>query len=367
MTHKQHRVKSMSIFEHPSYDGHEQVYFVTDEPTGLKAIIAVHSTVRGPACGGCRMWPYANSEDALRDVLRLSKGMSYKNAVADLELGGGKSVIIGDSRKHKTKELFEAFGRAVDRLNGTYITAEDVGISTDDMKIVHSVTPHVAGLTDIPEASGDPSPITARGVFLGVEATAKSSFGADNLNGVRVAVQGVGHVGEYLCDYLHAVGAELVITDIHEDSLKAVQEKTGAKIVAPDEIYDVEADIFAPCALGAILNDETLKRLKVKAVAGGANNQLATPEIGQKLHDMGLLYAPDYVINGGGIINVASELKARWQGGKHDPEWVEGKLQKLKATLTEIYDRSKGDDTPPHEVADELARLRLVARHVEMA
>lgn len=357
----------MSIFEHPSYDSHEQVYFVTDEPTGLQAIIAVHSTVRGPACGGCRMWSYDSSADALNDVLRLSRGMSYKNAVADLDLGGGKSVIIGDSRKHKTKDMFEAFGRAVDRLKGTYITAEDVGISTDDMKIVHGITPHVAGLTDVPGASGDPSPVTARGVYLGIEATAEAALKATDLKGVRVAIQGVGHVGEYLSGYLHDAGAELVITDIHKESLDRVAANTGAKVVAPDEIYDADVDIFAPCALGAILNEHTLPRIKAKAIAGGANNQLANPEIGQILHDKGVLYAPDYVINGGGIINVASELKARWQGGQYDREWVEGKLQKLKSTISEIYARSASDDTPPHVVADELARSRLTAKVAEPA
>lgn len=357
----------MSVFEHPSFDNHEQVYFVEDKPSGLKAIISVHSTLRGPACGGCRMWAYENSEAALKDVLRLSKGMTYKNAVADLDLGGGKSVILGDARTQKTPELLAAFGRAVDRLKGTYITAEDVGISTDDMKLVSKYTPHVAGLTDGPSASGDPSPVTAKGVFLGVGTAARHALGASDLKGVRVAIQGVGHVGAYLAQYLHDAGAKLVITDIHQDQLKAVAEKTGATIVAPEAIYEADVDIFAPCALGAILNPGTLGKLKVKAVAGGANNQLATPEIGHELMQMGILYAPDYVINGGGIINVASELKARATGGSYDPQWVEGKLKRLAETLDEIFTRAKAEGKPPHEVADLVAQSRLQVKAPELA
>ena len=352
----------MTLFDSPSFAGHEGVHAFYDEKTGLKAIVAVHSTARGPAVGGCRMWNCASSEEALTDVLRLSRGMSYKNAVADLEMGGGKSVIIGDAKTQKTPELFRAFGRAINTLGGCYYSAEDVGVSVADIAEARTVTDFVLGLSDGPWGSGDPSPVTAEGVFRSNLVTAKRVWGQDDLNGLTVAVQGAaGHVGAYLCEKLHAAGAKLIVTDIAEQALRDIAERTNAEVVAPDAIYDVQADIYAPCALGATLNSETLARLKVKAVCGAANNQLATPEIGAELAKAGVLYAPDYVINAGGIINVASELTARQTGGAYDRAWVETKLVRLMETLNEVYDRAADEGRPTHEIADAIAEARIRA------
>ncbi len=359
--------QSMILFDSPNFSNHEGVHAFSDEKTGLKAIVAVHSTARGPAVGGTRMWSYATAEEALEDVLRLSKGMSYKNAIADLEMGGGKSVIIGDSRTQKTPELFRAFGRFLNGLGGSYYAAEDVGTSVEDIAEARKVTEYVLGLKDGPEASGDPSPVTAEGVFRSNMVVARRLFGQSDMTGLTVAVQGVGHVGAYLCEKLHAAGAKLVITDVNQDNLKAVAEKTGAEIVAPDAIYDVQADIYAPCALGATLNPETIKRLKVKAVCGAANNQLATPDIGDALHEMGILYAPDYVVNGGGIINVASEMNARQNGTAYDPQWVEGKLSRLMETFEEILVRSERENRPTYQIADAIAEERIKAAADEKA
>ncbi|MBX3478296.1 MAG: Glu/Leu/Phe/Val dehydrogenase [Brevundimonas sp.] len=356
-----------TLFDSPSFANHEGVHSFFDEKTGLKAIVAVHSTARGPAVGGCRMWNYASSAEALEDVLRLSKGMSYKNAIADLEMGGGKSVIIGDSRTQKTPELFRAFGRAIDTLGGCYYSAEDVGVSVEDIAEARKVTPYVLGLKDGPEASGDPSPVTAEGVFRSTLVAARRLWKQDDLTGLTVAVQGVGHVGGYLADKLHKAGAKLVITDVNVQALEEVAARTGAQVVAPDAIYDAKADIYAPCALGATLNPETLDRLTVKAVVGAANNQLATADIGQALFDRGVLYAPDYVINGGGIINVASEMTARQTGGAYDPAWVEAKLVRLMETLEEILERSAAEKRPTHEIADAIAEARISAAAVEKA
>ncbi len=351
----------MTLFDSPSFAGHEGVHAFYDEKTGLKAIVAVHSTARGPAVGGCRMWNYGSAAEALEDVLRLSMGMSYKNAMADLEMGGGKSVIIGDSRTQKSPELFQAFGRAVHSLNGTYYSAEDVGVSVEDIAEARKATPYVLGLSDGKEASGDPSPVTAEGVYRSTLVAVRRLWKQDDLTGLTVALQGVGHVGAYLADKLHKAGAKLIISDVNQAALEEVAGRTGAQIVAPDAIYDVDADIYAPCALGATLNDQTLPRLKVRAVVGAANNQLATPEIGQKLFDAGILYTPDYVNNGGGIINVASELKARETGGSYDPEWVEGKLVRLAETLDEILERSETEKRPTHLIADAIAEARIKA------
>lgn len=352
---------SGTLFDSPSFSNHEGVHAFFDEKTGLKAIVAVHSTARGPAVGGTRMWNYGSAAEALEDVLRLSKGMSYKNAVADLEMGGGKSVIIGDSRTQKTPELFRAFGRAVDTLGGIYYAAEDVGVSVADIAEARKETTRVLGLKDGPEASGDPSPVTAEGVFRSTLVAARRLWKQDDLTGLTVAIQGIGHVGGYLADKLHKAGAKLVMTDVNTALLREVAARTGAEIVAPEAIYDVQADIYAPCALGATLNPETLDRLTVKAVVGAANNQLATADIGQALFDRGVLYAPDYVVNGGGIINVASEMKARQSGGAYDPAWVEGKLARLMETLEEILDRSAVEKRPTHEIADAIAEARIQA------
>ncbi|MDP1632927.1 MAG: Glu/Leu/Phe/Val dehydrogenase [Caulobacter sp.] len=348
----------MSVFDSPAFENHEGVHSVFDEKTGLKAIIAVHSTARGPAAGGCRMWPYASGEAALTDALKLSRAMSYKNAMADIPLGGGKAVIIGDSRTDKTPALFEAFGRAVDGLGGRYWTAEDVGVSPADLAHARKHTRFVAGLDGHPAASGDPSPVTAEGVFRGVRLCVERAYDRD-LKGVTVAIQGVGHVGAWLADKLHAAGARLIITDVNPAALAQVAGRTGATIVAPDAIFDAEAEVFAPCALGGALNADTLGRLKGRVVAGAANNQLASPDVGQLLFERGRLYAPDYVINGGGIINVAAEIAALEASAAFDPAWVESRLQRLMTTLGEVLDRSIVERRPTHEVADELAKARI--------
>ena len=348
----------MSVFDSPAFENHEGVHAVFDEKTGLKTIIAIHSTARGPAAGGCRMWPYETDDAALTDALRLSRAMSYKNALADIPLGGGKAVIIGDARTQKTPALFEAFGRAVEGLGGRYWTAEDVGVSPADLESARKQTRYVAGLEGHAAASGDPSPVTAEGVFRGLRLCVERAYGRD-LKGVRVAIQGVGHVGAYLAEKLAAAGAELVITDVNEATLAQVAARTGATIVPPAAIFDVEAEVFAPCALGGAINAETLGRIRGRVVAGAANNQLASPEIGALLFERGLLYAPDYVINGGGIINVAAEIAAIEAGTAFDPSWVEAKLTRLTATLGEILDVSLAEKRPTHEVADEMAKARI--------
>ena len=351
----------MTLFDSPSFAQHEGVHAFFDEKTGLKAIVAVHSTARGPAVGGCRMWNYGSSAEALEDVLRLSRGMSYKNAVADLDMGGGKSVIMGDSRTQKTPELFRAFGRALNTLGGCYYSAEDVGVSVEDIAEARKETPYVVGLSGGKEGSGDPSPVTAEGVYRSTLVAARRLWKQDDLTGLTVALQGVGHVGGYLADKLAKAGAKLIITDVNTQTLEEVAARTGAEIVAPDAIYDVQADIYAPCALGATLNEKTLDRITAKAVVGAANNQLATPEIGHELFRRGVLYAPDYVVNGGGIINVASEMRARETGGSYDPQWVEGKVDRLMQTLEEVLERSDTEQRPTHEIADAIAEARINA------
>ncbi|MDX1292314.1 MAG: Glu/Leu/Phe/Val dehydrogenase dimerization domain-containing protein, partial [Hyphomonas sp.] len=295
-----------------------------------------------------------SGEAMLRDALRLSQGMSYKNAMADIPLGGGKAVIWGNAKTDKSPELFRAFGRAVDSLQGKYITAEDVGISVADMQVVREETAHVAGLDEGAAASGDPSPITALGIYLGIRETAQRAFGTDDLSGRTIAVQGVGSVGARVCEYLAKAGANLVITDIDQTALADVSSRTGARIVAPDEIYDIEADIFSPNALGSVINEETLDRFRVKAIAGGANNQLTVPEMGEHLRQRGILYAPDYVINGGGIINVAAEIS-----GNYSREWVDSKVRTLMVTLGNVLDSALQQGEPTNLVADRIARERI--------
>lgn len=349
----------MTLFDSPAFEGHEGVHAFFDERSGLKCIIAVHSTARGPAAGGCRMWSYESAELALDDALRLSRAMSYKNAMADLELGGGKAVIIGDSRTQKAPALFEALGRAVEAVGGRYWTAEDVGVSPADLVHARKHTRYVAGLVGgHPAASGDPSPVTAEGVFRGVRLCVRRALNRD-LDGVTVAIQGVGHVGAFLAEKLHAAGAKLVIADVNQEAVRAVAERTGAQVVEPAAIFDVDAEVFAPCALGGAVDAETLPRLKARVIAGGANNQLADPAVGRAVFERGLLYAPDYVINGGGIINVAGEIRALDRAEAFDPAWVEGKLSRLMQTLDEVLDRSEMERRPTHEVANEIARARI--------
>jgi leucine dehydrogenase len=300
------------------------------------------------------MWNYPTGDAMLTDVLRLSQGMSYKNAMAGIPLGGGKAVIWGDPKSGKSEALFEAFGRAVQSLNGTYYTAEDVGVDVGDMAVVRRETRFVAGLDEGAAASGDPSPVTAKGVYLGIREVAKRLFGTDDLNGRTIAVQGVGSVGGYTCDHLAKAGAKLIITDIDQDALAAVSARTGATIVGPNDIYDTDADIFSPNALGAVINEKTLARLRVKGIAGGANNQLVVPEMGEFLRRKGILYAPDYVINGGGIINVAAEIS-----GSYSRDWVEETLSRLIVTLGSVLDEALKTDQPTNYVADRIARARI--------
>ena len=348
----------MPLFESPAFEGHEGVHAFYDEASGLRAIVAVHSTVRGPAAGGVRMWAYENDQAALDDALKLSRAMSYKNAVADLELGGGKSVIIGDARTQKTPALFEAFGEAVESLGGRYWAAEDVGVSPADLTHTRRRTRFVAGLEGHDAASGDPSPVTAEGVFRGVRLCVRRALGCE-LDGVRVAIQGVGNVGGGLADKLAAAGAVLTVTDANLALAEQVADRTGAELVAPGAIFDAEADVFAPCALGGAVSIETLARIKARIVAGGANNQLASPEAGQALYEKGLIYAPDYVINGGGIINVAAEIRALELGLAYDRAWVDAKLARLTDTLDEILQRSLDERRPTHLIAAQVARARL--------
>ncbi len=348
----------MTLFDSPLYDGHEAVYAWHDEPTGLKAIIAIHSTARGPSAGGCRMWNYGSSQAALDDALRLSRAMSYKNAMADLDLGGGKAVILGDARRDKTPELFEALGRGIEALQGRYWGAEDVGVTPEDLAGARRQTRYVAGLVGLPSASGDPSPVTAEGLFRAIRLAARRRLDKD-INQVSVAIQGAGSVGGELADRLAAAGARLTVCDLNQGLADAVARRTGARQVKPEGIYDVDADVFAPCALGGSINADTVPRLKGSIIAGGANNQLAMGEVGDYLWDKGVLYCPDYVINCGGIINVAAEIRAIEAGGAYDPAWVEGKLGRMVETLGEVLDKAQADRRSPHRIADELARARV--------
>ena len=348
----------MSLTENPiisqmSAMGHEQVLFCNDSATGLKAIIAIHNTVLGPALGGTRMWSYSNEMEALNDVLRLSKGMTYKNSISGLNLGGGKAVIIGDARTMKSEALFRRFGKFVESLAGNYITAEDVGISPSDMNWVNMETNHVAGL---PGKSGDPSPVTAYGVYMGMKACAKVQFGSDSLEGKTIAVQGVGHVGEYLVKHLASEKANVVITDIHEETLKRVANEYGVKVVAPNEIYDVPMDIYAPCAMGATINDETLSRLKCSIISGAANNQLAIEQKhGLEVMNRGIIYAPDYTINAGGVINCFSEVEGL------SSEWAHTKAGEIYTTILNIIHRSKEANIPTYQIANKMAEERIAA------
>ncbi|MFM7565986.1 MAG: Glu/Leu/Phe/Val dehydrogenase dimerization domain-containing protein [Flavobacteriales bacterium] len=342
------------ILFHLSNMGHEQVLFCNDSQSGLKAIIAVHNTVLGPALGGTRMWAYQNEQDALRDVLRLSRGMTYKNAISGLALGGGKAVIIGDARTMKSEALFRRFGQFVQSLSGKYITAEDVGISPEDMVHVSKETSHVVGL---PGKSGDPSPVTAYGVYMGMKACAKVQFGSDSLAGKRVAVQGVGHVGQYLVKHLTEEGATVYITDIHEETLRTVSATYGATVVPPTEIYTLDMDIYAPCALGATINDETLSQLNCSIIAGAANNQLADEKRhGKILMERGICYAPDFAINAGGVINCFSEVSG------NSLEWSHQKAGEIYQTILTILQRANAENRPSYELANQMAEERILAR-----
>lgn len=344
-------------FEGMTIGGHEQVTFCYDEATGLRAIIAIHNTVLGPALGGLRMWNYATETEALNDVLRLSRGMTYKAAITGLNLGGGKAVIIGDAKTQKSEALIRRFGRFVESLGGKYITAEDVGINTRDMEYISNETKHVSGLPESMGGSGDPSPVTAYGVYMGMKAAAKHKWGNDSLNGKTVTVQGTGHVGFYLLQLLVKEGAKLVVADINEDNLKKAVDETGATVVSPNDIYDVQADIYAPCALGATLNSGTIPRLKCEIVAGSANNQLAIEEQdGHALISRGIIYAPDFLINAGGLINVYNEVL-----GKYNKDRVMRHTETIYGQTLAILERAEMQKITPQLAANHIAEERINA------
>lgn len=344
----------MGVFELIEAHGdHEEVVICNHKDSGLKAIIAIHNTALGPALGGTRMWNYGSTEEALIDVLRLSKGMSYKAANAGLNLGGGKAVIIGDPKKHKSEELFRAFGMYVNSLNGKYITAEDVGTTVQDMEYVFMETPWVTGIPKGLGGSGDPSPYTAKGVMFGIKAAAKVKFGVDSIEGLRVAVQGLGNVGANLVRYLKEEKAIVTVADIDQERVKAICEEHSIESVAPDKVVTSECDIFAPCAMGAIINDDTIERLKCQVIAGGANNQLAEPRHGDILKDIGILYAPDYVINSGGLMNVFVELEG------YSPKRAYEKTMRVYDNLMEVFEIAKTNDVNTQVAANEMAERRL--------
>lgn len=332
---------------------HEEVVFCHNKEVGLKAIIAIHNTALGPALGGTRMWNYANEEEALIDVLRLSKGMTYKASAAGLNLGGGKAVIIGDPKKDKTEAMFRAFGAFVNSLHGRYITAEDVGTKVQDMEYVFMETPYVTGIPATFGGSGDPSPYTAHGVLMGIKASVKEKLGADNLKGVRVAVQGLGNVGYHLVGFLIKEGASVMAADIDQAKVKSVVDEFGVKAMDPQTIVTTECDVFAPCALGAVINDSTIGELKCKIVAGGANNQLAEYKHGDFLMERGILYAPDYVINAGGLMNVFVELEG------YSSERAFEKTTQVYDNLMNVYRIAKAEKIANHKAADRLAEDRI--------
>ncbi|MBP4143167.1 Glu/Leu/Phe/Val dehydrogenase [Flavobacterium sp. P4023] len=348
------------VFGQMSFDDHEQIVFCNDKDTGLKAIIGIHNSVMGPALGGTRMYNYANEWEALNDVLRLSRGMTFKAAITGLDIGGGKAVIIGDAKTQKTPELMRKFGEFVHSLSGRYITAEDVGMETKDMDIVRDVTPYVTGISEERGGSGNPSPVTAYGVFMGMKAAAKQKFGSDNLSGKKVLVQGIGHVGETLVEYLTKEGAIVTIADINEEKLNEVSTKYHSEIYRGEDLYTADVDIYAPCAMGATLNDDTVRKIKAKVIAGAANNQLADENIhGAILQERGILYAPDFLINAGGIINVYAEL------AHYDKAEIMRKTENIYNTTLEIFDFAIANNITTHKAALTIAQNRIDQRKLE--
>jgi leucine dehydrogenase len=348
------------VFGQLSFDNHEQLVFCNDKDTGLRAIIGIHNTVLGPALGGTRMWNYATEWDALNDVLRLSRGMTFKAAITGLNLGGGKAVIIGDAKTQKTPELMKRFGEFVHSLSGKYITAEDVGMATEDMDLVREVTPYVTGISEEKGGAGNPSPITAYGVFMGMKAAAKYAFGTDILEDRTVFVEGIGNVGEALVENLSNEGAKIFISDINQERLEYVRDKYNATIYGGDNLYGEEMDIYAPCALGATVNDDTIHQLKAKVIAGAANNQLADEKKhGMLLRDRGIIYAPDFLINAGGIINVYAELE---NYGRHE---IIRKTENIYNTTLEILHNAETNNVTTHQAAFDVAQARIDARKKE--
>lgn len=352
-----------AFWTEPDFDDHEMVHVVRDRESGLMAIIAVHSSHLGPGAGGTRFWHYPNPKDGLRDALRLSRGMSYKNAMAGLPMGGGKAVILADEARTKTPELLAAFGDAVEGLNGRYVTAEDVGISEADMVAVSQRTEHVSGLpvSGQGNAGGDPGPFTSYGIYLGIKAAVRHRLGTDSMDGVHVAVQGTGSVGGGVARLLAKDGARLTLADIHTDGVKALADELGAQVVAPDAIMATQCDVFSPNALGAILDDESIASLNTQIVAGGANNQLARAHHGKVLFERGILYAPDYVINAGGIISVATEYLARRDGKQGSVDEVNALIERIPERLEKVWQVSDADATSPDVVADRMAQ-ELIGR-----
>jgi leucine dehydrogenase len=349
------KVKESGIFGTLAQLGHEQVVFCNDEATGLKAIIAIHNTVLGPALGGTRMWNYASEQEALTDVLRLSRGMTFKAAISGINLGGGKAVIIGDSKSMKTEAFLRRFGKFVNSLNGKYITAEDVNMKTSDMEYINMETKHVTGLPESMGGGGDPSPVTAYGVYLGMKATAKKVYGSDSLKGKRVSVQGVGQVGMHLVEYLVKENAEVFITDLFEDKVKAIARQFGVTAVGQDAIYDLDVDIYAPCALGATINDETIPRMKCSVIAGAANNQLKDElKHSYMLMDRSITYAPDFLINAGGLINVYNEYL-----GGYNRKRVFEQAGKIYDTCLDILTLSESEKISSQEAATKLSEKRI--------
>ncbi|WP_026711644.1 Glu/Leu/Phe/Val family dehydrogenase [Flavobacterium filum] len=348
------------VFGQVSFDNHEQIVFCNDKDTGLKAIIGIHNTVLGPALGGTRMWNYTNEWEALNDVLRLSRGMTFKSAITGLNLGGGKAVIIGDAKTQKTPELMRKFGEFVHSLSGKYITAEDVGMQTEDMDTVRDVTPYVTGISESRGGSGNPSPVTAYGVYMGMKAAAKFKYGSDVLAGKKVLVQGIGHVGETLVDYLTKEGAIVTIADINEARLNEMGAKYGAKVFNGPDLYSAEVDIYAPCALGATINDETIYKLNASIVAGAANNQLANENVhGKILQERGILYAPDFLINAGGIINVYAEIE------HYDKAEAMRRTENIYNTTLEILDFAVKNNMTTHQAALTFAQNKIEQRKKE--
>lgn len=350
----------MSLFEHHEFDQHEAVLFCNDEQSGLQAIIAVHNTNLGPSLGGCRMFPYSNSDEALTDVLRLSKGMTYKAAMAGLPQGGGKAVILGDPRMDKSRSMFLALGDFIDKLNGTYIAAEDSGITVTDMRTAAERTRHVSGVSakfsyDGGVADGNPAPGTAYGVFIGLQATVGYAL-KSGLAGVKVAVQGLGHVGFRLLEHLFNAGAELYVTDVVPEQLEKARKQFGVHVVKPEDIFDLDVDVFAPCALGSVINENTLTKIRARVIAGAANNQLANEKLGSELRKRGIYYAPDYVINAGGIIDIYHQTQ---QGTPAD---LRAHIERIGTTLKEIYSRADTTERPTNIVANEIAQERFGGR-----
>jgi len=345
----------MDIFDRLTSKKHEQLVFCNDEVSGLRAIIAIHDTTLGPALGGTRMWPFKSEEEAIVDVLRLSRGMTFKSAAAGLNLGGGKAVIIGDPKKHKSEALFRAYGRFIEGLGGRYITAEDVGTDVQCMEWVRQETSYVTGISRALGGSGDPSPVTARGVYMGMKACAKVRWGSDSLEGRKVAVQGVGAVGRYLVDHLCEAGAQVFVCDINQDNLRITKENnSGIEIVDPDTIYGLDVDIFAPCALGAVINDETIPQFKCEIIAGSSNNVLHREKIhARMLMDRNITYAPDYVINAGGLINVANELEG------YNQERALKQAENIYEILLRIFETAEREDIPANQAAANFALRRI--------